>query len=212
MKVLIACEESGTITTLLRQHEIEAYSCDLLPTRGNPDYHYQQDLEQVITQGWDLIIAHPPCTALSLSGNRYYGSGMEKHEKRVTAIKWTVDLWEKIKQNSKYAALENPSSVIFQYLNAPVTWVQPWEHGHGEVKKTGFALHNLPKLIPSNIVSGRDPKVWLMPPSETRARDRSKTYPGIALAILNQWIPIIKGEKFASNQIDMFYELRDLQR
>ena len=109
------------------------------------------------------------------------------HSKRLEAIEWTANLWNTARQYADKVALENPMSVIFKHLNAPVCWVHPWQHGHGEVKKTGFALHNLPPLMSSNVVDGRDPVVWKMPPSETRKRDRSKTYKGIADAIVKQW-------------------------
>ena len=186
--ILIGCEESQTICGAFRKAGYESYSCDLQPTRGNPDWHYQQDVKQVIkTRRWGLIILHPDCTAMAVSGNRWYGTGMPMHDKREQAIEWTVDLWEIAKQCSDRVALENPVSVIFQHLDAPVCYVQPYEHGHGETKKTGFALHNLEPLKPTNIVDGRDQRIWKMPPSPTRKRDRSQTYQGIANAIVNQW-------------------------
>lgn len=186
--ILIGCEESGTITTKFREAGFEAFSCDILPTRGNPDWHYQQDIMEVIpTRAWDLIILHPVCTAMSLSGNRWYGKGMPRHQERLDAIEWTVNLWELAKKHSDRVALENPMSVIFPVLDAPVSWVQPWEHGEGEVKRTGFALHNLPPLKPTNIVEGREPRVWKMAPGPNRKRDRSKTFDGIASSIVSQW-------------------------
>ena len=186
--ILIGCEESGTITTKFREAGFEAFSCDLLPTRGNPDWHYQHDILGVMNQTiWDLIILHPVCTAMSLSGNRWYGKGMPRHQERLDAIDWTVNLWELALKHSNRVALENPMSVIFPVLDAPVSWVQPWEHGEGEVKRTGFALHNLPPLKPTNIVEGREERVWRMAPGPNRKRDRSKTFDGIASAIVNQW-------------------------
>ena len=109
------------------------------------------------------------------------------HAERLAQIRWTVSLWELAKRHGDRVALENPVSVIFQHLDAPVCYVQPYEHGHGETKKTGFALHNLPPLRPSNPVEGREQRVWKMPPSPTRKRDRSKTFEGIAKAIVQQW-------------------------
>lgn len=186
--VLIGCEESQTICGEFRAAGYEAYSCDLEPTRGNPEWHYQEDIMGIIPiRRWGLIIIHPDCTAMAVSGNRWYGAGMPMHAKRLYAIEWTLRLWTLAKQHSDRVALENPVSVIFQHLDAPVCYVQPYEHGNGETKKTGFALHNLPPLLPTNPVPGRDPRVWKMGPSPTRKRDRSKTYAGIATAIVDQY-------------------------
>ena len=192
MPILIGCEESQTICGKFRAAGYEAYSCDLEPTRGNPDWHYQADIMEVIPlKYWDLIILHPDCTALSLSGNRWYGQGMKHHNKRMESIFWTQALWETAKKYSDKIALENPTSVIFKYLHAPVQYIQPWQHGHGETKKTGFALHHLPPLKPTKLVSGREQRIWKMGPSPTRKRDRSKTFEGIAEAIVNQWGPLV---------------------
>ena len=191
-KVLIGCEESQVLCGAFRKAGYEAYSCDLQPTRGNPEWHYQADVKQILgLNWWDLIILHPDCTAMAVSGNRWYGKGMPKHTDRISAIQWTWDLWEMAKNSATSAALENPVSVIFKYLNAPVQYIQPWQFGHGETKKTGLALHNLPPLKPSNIVEGREQRIWKMAPSPTRKRDRSETYPGIAQAIVDQWGPLI---------------------
>lgn len=188
--ILVGCEESQTICAAFRRAGYEAYSCDLQPTRGNPNWHFQTDVFACVTsRQWELIILHPDCTAMALSGNRWYGQGMPMHHKRGEAVAWTIRLWEEAKRYAKFAALENPASVIFKYLNTSVQYIQPWQFGHGEVKKTGFALHNLPPLIPTNIVEGREERVFKMPPSATRKRDRSKTYQGIADAIVEQWAP-----------------------
>ncbi len=190
--ILIGCEESQTITKAFRDAGYEAYSCDLEPTRGDPDWHFQKDIMEVIpSRNWDLIILHPDCTAMAVSGNRWYGRGMKHHKKRIAQVEWTKKLWEIAKKHSPRVALENPVSVIFSEL-PNVHYVQPWEHGHGETKKTGFALHNLDPLTPTNIVDGREPRIWKMPPSKTRKRDRSKTYQGIADAIVNQWSTNLK--------------------
>lgn len=112
------------------------------------------------------------------------------HYKRLESIKWTRNLWNLAKQYSDHVALENPVSFIFKFLSN-VHYVQPWQFGHGETKKTGFALHNLPPLKPTNIVEGREQRVWKMAPSEHRKRDRSKTFEGIAKAMAKQWGDII---------------------
>jgi hypothetical protein len=185
--VLIGCEESQTICAAMREAGIEAYSCDLQPTRGNPDWHYQQDIMDVIpTRRWGLIILHPDCTAMAVSGNRWYGRGMPRHGQRLLAIYWTLQLWDLAKLHGDRVALENPVSVIFTHL-PNVFYLQPHDHGHGETKKTGFALHNLEPLKPTNKVEGREQRIWKMPPSATRKRDRSQTFPGVAKAIVEQW-------------------------
>ena len=187
MSILIGCEESQTICNAFRNAGFEAFSCDIVDTRGNPGWHIKCDVFDAIKiRRWDLIILHPDCTAMAVSGNRWYGNGMPMHEKRISAIEWTLKLWEQAKKHSNRVALENPVSVIFKHLDN-VQYIQPWQFGHGEAKKTGFALHNLPPLIPTNIVDGREQRIWKMPPSEHRKRDRSKTFDGIASAIVDQW-------------------------
>ena len=189
--ILVGCEESQTVCKAFRDAGYEAYSCDLQPTRGNPEWHFQQDIIEVIPmRKWGLIILHPDCTAMALSGNRWYGTGMPRHNERVKAVKWTLDLWELAKQYSPKVVLENPKSVIFPPLRkkgAIVQYIHPWQFGHGETKETGLALHNMPRLKPTNIVEGREQRVWKMPPSPTRKRDRSETYLGISLAMPQQW-------------------------
>lgn len=187
MVILIGCEESQTITKSFRAAGFDCYSCDLEPTRGDDEWHYQQDIMEVIPiRQWDLIVLHPDCTKMAVSGNRWYGKGMPHHQGRLDQVKWTISLWELAKKHGARVALENPVSVIFKYL-PNVFYLQPWQHGHGETKKTGFALHNLPPLEPSNIVEGREQRVWKMPPSKTRKRDRSKTFDGVSSAIVDQW-------------------------
>jgi len=187
MLILVGCEESQTITKAMREAGHEAYSCDLEPTRGNPEWHLQQDIMQAVpARYWDLIILHPDCTAMAVSGNRWYGKGMPMNDKRKAAVEWTLQLWELAKKHSDRVALENPVSVIFSHL-PNVFYLQPWEHGHGETKKTGFALHGLEPLRPTNTVEGREQRVWKMPPGKTRKRDRSKTFDGVAKAIVEQW-------------------------
>lgn len=192
VQVLIGCEESQTICKAFRRLGIKAFSCDIKPTRGKPDWHFQKDIVEVIpTRKWDLIILHPDCTAMAVSGNRWYGKGMPMHHKRIEQIKWTEDLWKLAKRYSERVALENPVSVIFKVI-PNVHYIQPWQFGHGETKKTGFALHNLPPLVPTKIVSGREQRIWKMPPGENRKRDRSKTYEGVAEAIADQWSKPLK--------------------
>lgn len=190
MRVLIGCEESGKVRDAFLAGGHDAYSCDLVPARnGGP--HLQMDVLVAISLfgPWDIIIAHPVCTAMSLSGNRWYGVGMPRHQERLDAVEWTVVLWELMKKNARVGcALENPTSVIFTHSAIPKPqYIQPWEFGHGETKKTGLALHNLPPLVPTNAVEGRDQRIWKMPPGPNRKRDRSETYQGIADAMADQW-------------------------
>lgn len=187
--VLIGCEESGVVRRAFRALGHDAFSCDLLPARdGNKSKHFQKDVKEVLRFGyWDLVILHPSCTALALSGNGTYGTGKAKHQERKYATAWTLDLWELAKRSAKRVALENPVGVLFGAMDVVPQYVQPWQFGHGETKKTGFALHNLPPLIPTDIVAGREQRVWKMPPSKTRSRDISETYQGIADAMAKQW-------------------------
>jgi hypothetical protein len=186
--VLIGCEESQTLTAKFRAAGFEAFSADLIDTRGNPDWHIKGDVVEAIkSRHWDCIILHPPCTAICLSGNAHYGMGMRYADKRAASIEWTVALWELACSVCDLVALENPQSVIFQYLDAAVCWVQPYEHGEGEKKNTGFALYGLPAIKVTNYVEGRAETCHKMPPGPNRARDRSKTFDGIADALVSQW-------------------------
>jgi len=139
---------------------------------------------------WDLIILHPDCTTMAVCNNKNCAKGKSRHHERLRDIEWTLRLWEKAKTKSQRVALENPASVIFPHLRksgATIQYIQPWQFGHGETKKTGLALYNLPELEPTNIVEGREQRIWKMGPSPTRKRDRSETYQGIAEAMAEQW-------------------------
>lgn len=190
MRVLVGCEESQIVTKAFRDRGHYAFSCDLQETRGNPEYHIKGDIMEAIGDSygcWDLIILHPDCTAMAVSGNRWYGKGMPHQLKRIVSIRWTEKLWELAKAHCDRVVLENPVSVIFSALNVKPQYIQPYQFGHGETKKTGLALHNLPELKPTNEVEGREQRVWKMPPGPNRKRDRSETYQGIADAMADQW-------------------------
>ena len=133
---------------------------------------------------WDLIVMHPDCTALAVSGNRWYGRGMIHHQKRLDAVEWTMKLWELATSECPRVAMENPVGVIPMRATQ---YIQPWQFGHGETKKTGLWLHGLPNLVPTEIVDGRENRIWNMAPSDTRKADRSRTYAGIAQAMAQQW-------------------------
>lgn len=201
MRVLVACEESQAVANAFRALGHEAYSCDLKPcSGGHPEWHKQYDCQIAIQERfWDLIIFHPDCTAMAVSGNRYYGIGTPGLRKRMAAVEWTTEIWGIIKKQAKSACLENPISVIFKWLDQRPQYVQPWMFGHGETKKTGLLLYNLPNLIPTNIVDGREQRIWKMPPSVNRKELRSKTFPGIATAMATQWGAPVLGEERCRN-------------
>ena len=193
MRVLIGCEESQVVCQAFRDKGHEAYSCDLIATRGNPDWHIQGDIMDNLA-GWDLIILHPDCTAMSLSVNRWYGKGMPRHSERQLAINWTIELWEIATRYCTKVALENPKSVIWSHIQR-AQYIQPYEFGHLETKATGLALWNLPCLVETdNVKEEMDKlppkekyKVWYASPGPNRKRDRSRTYQGIADAMAEQW-------------------------
>lgn len=189
MKILVAGEESQTICIEFRKLGHEAYSCDLKDcSGGHPEWHIKKDWKKAIkSRMWDIIIFHPVCDYLALCGNRWYGKNTPGINKRRKAIKYTVKMWKLVKKHARHAALENPLSVIWQYLPEIPQYIQPWQFGHGETKKTGLALHNLSKLKATNIVSGREQRIWKMCPSPDRKRKRSTTFSGIAKAMAEQW-------------------------
>jgi site-specific DNA-cytosine methylase len=180
MKVLIACEYSGTVRDELIKIGHDAMSCDLLPS-DILGPHYHGDVKDIINDGWDMMICHPPCTHLAVSGARWFKDKVEEQKEALAFVRFLMDApIEKI-------ALENPVSIISSKIRKPDQYIQPWQFGHGETKKTGLWLKNLPLLQPSDIVEGREAKVHKMPPSEDRWKLRSKTYQGIAQAMAEQW-------------------------
>lgn len=196
MKILIGCEESQILCQTFIKAGFDAYSCDLRPTQKDPNYHFQMNIFEVFKkESWDLIILHPPCTAMCLSGNRWYGKGKPKYEQRLMALDWTKALWKAACKTAPYVALENPSSVFFKTLFANIQYIQPWQFGHPVNKLTGFALKNLPYLKPTKRVENSKNLIHNLPPSPNRARLRSMTFPGIADAIVDQWGTYIKNKK-----------------
>jgi len=157
-------------------------SCDLLPTES-PGPHYQGDVRDVLDYPWDLMIAHPPCTDLAVSGARHFD------EKRMNGRQQaSVSFFMKLaKVNIPRIAIENPVCVMSSLWKKPDQIIQPWMFGHGETKATCLWLKNLPKLQPTNIVEGREPRIHKMPPSAERWKLRSETYEGIAEAMASQW-------------------------
>tara|TARA_R110000851_G_scaffold230450_2_gene383188 strand:+ start:1006 stop:1560 length:555 start_codon:yes stop_codon:yes gene_type:complete len=183
VRVLIACEFSGTVRDAFAKNH-DAWSNDLIETES-PGNHIVGDVfDAIASSNWDLIIMHPPCTALCVSGNRWYGRNMPKHGERQNAIKWTCRLWNYAVEVCGAVCMENPVGVL---PIKPTQYVQPWQFGHGETKKTGLWLHGLSNLKPTEVVSGRQNVVHKMPPSKDRWKKRSLTYQGIAKAMAEQW-------------------------
>lgn len=180
MKVLVACEYSGTVRDEFLRMGHEAMSCDLLPT-DKPGNHYQGRVEDIINNGWDLMIAHPPCTHLAVSGARYFYRKQREQSEALDFVRFLLNApIDKI-------ALENPISVISSRIKKPDQIIQPWQFGHGETKATCLWLKGLPKLIPTNIVEGREQRIWKLPPGPDRWKKRSTTFKGIAAAMAEQW-------------------------
>lgn len=180
MRVLVACEYSGTVRDAFIRAGHDAWSCDLLPTE-TPGPHHQCDALEVLDMGWDLMIAHPPCTHLAVSGARWF---KDKKDEQALALDFVRLL---LQAPIRRIAIENPVSVISTRIRKPDQIIQPWQFGHGETKATCLWLYNLPLLQPTNIVEGREAKVHRMPPGPDRWKLRSKTYAGIAQAMADQW-------------------------
>ena len=180
MRVLVACEYSGTVRDAFIRAGHDAMSCDLLPTESNGP-HYQGDVRDILGDGWDLMIAHPPCTHLAVSGARWFKDKVTEQAESLDFVRLLMDApIERI-------AIENPISIISSKIRKPDQIIQPWQFGHGETKATCLWLKNLPKLTPTNIVEGRDNRIHRMPPSPDRWKLRSTTYSGIAQAMADQW-------------------------
>ena len=181
MRVLVACEFSGVVRNAFRAKGHDAWSCDLLPSLDNSPYHITGDVLPLIEQEWDLMIAHPPCTALTVAGNRWYH---DKPDLINEAYEFVLKL---ANTPINKICIENPVGRLSTLWRKPDQYIQPWQFGHGETKKTGLWLKNLPKLVPTSIVEGREQRIWKMAPSKDRAYLRSITYQGIADAMAEQW-------------------------
>ena len=180
MRVLIACEYSGAVRDAFMVAGHDAMSCDLLPSEV-PGPHYQGDVRDVLSDGWDLMVAHPPCTHLAVSGARWFH---EKQAEQAEALDFVRLLLE---APIPRIAVENPVSIISTRIRKPDQVIQPWQYGHGETKATCLWLKNLPALKPTQIVDGRVARVHRMPPGPNRWKERSRTYAGIAAAMADQW-------------------------
>jgi len=182
MKVLIACEFSGIVREAFKRLGHDALSCDLLDSEI-PGNHYKGNVMEILNNNpdFDLMIAHPPCTHLASSGARWF---KDKLVGQYNAVAFVKELWD---APIKHIAIENPIGVLSSKFRKPDQIVQPWMFGHGETKATCLWLKNLPKLQPTNIVNGREGRVWKEPPSPDRWKNRSRTYQGIAEAFAAQW-------------------------
>ncbi len=180
MKVLVACEFSGIVREAFKAKGHDAWSCDLLPTEI-PGQHIQGDVLSILNDGWDMMIAHPPCTHLAVSGARWF---KDKQKEQAEALVFVGRLLE---CNIPKICLENPVSVISTKIRKPDQIIQPWMFGEPYQKNTCLWLKNLPKLIPTQIMEDREQKCWREPPSPDRWKKRSRTYQGIAKAMAEQW-------------------------
>jgi len=192
VRVLVACEFSGTVRDAFRARGHYAMSCDLLPSETSDDdyengvhyeddVHYQGDVRDILNCGWDLMIAHPPCTHLAVSGARWFKDKVQEQDEALDFVRLLLDA------PIPRIALENPISVISSRIRKPDQIIQPWQFGHGETKATCLWLKGLPKLVPTEIVDGREARVHRLPPGPDRWKLRSITYPGIARAMAEQW-------------------------
>lgn len=180
MRVLIACEFSGIVREAFRAKGHNAWSCDIIESEIMGQ-HIIADALDIINDGWDLMIAHPPCTHLAVSGARYFKDKVKQQEEALDFVRALMSApIHKI-------AIENPISVMSTKIRKPDQIIQPWMFSHGEVKATCLWLKGLPKLIPTNIVEGREARIHKMPPSKDRWKNRSRTYVGISEAMADQW-------------------------
>lgn len=180
MRVLIACEYSGTVRDAFIARGHDALSCDLLETE-QPGPHYRGDVRDILSDSWDLMICHPPCTHLAVSGARWFKDKQKEQADALSFVRLLLDA------PIPRIALENPVSIISSRIRKPDQIIQPWMFGHGETKATCLWLKGLPQLSPTDIVDGREARVHKMAPSPDRWKERSRTYPGIASAMAEQW-------------------------
>lgn len=179
-RLLVACEYSGAVRDAFTAIGWDAWSCDLLPSE-KPGNHYQGDVREMLAQSWDLLIAHPPCTHLAVSGARWFKEKQIEQAEALDFVRLLLDA------PVRHIALENPVSIISSRIRKPDQIIQPWQFGHGEVKATCLWLKNLPLLTPTCVVEGREQRIWKLPPSPDRWKERSRTFVGIARAMAAQW-------------------------
>jgi hypothetical protein len=183
VRVLVACEYSGAVRDAFLRGRHDALSCDLLPTDAAGPHH-TGDVRDVLYDGWDLMVAHPPCTYLSVSGMHWTARGLRDPQLTEDALAFVRLLMD---APIPRIVVENPISVISTRIRKPDQIIQPWMFGHGETKATCLWLKGLSPLKPTDVVAGRENKIWRMAPSADRWKRRSATYPGIAAAMADQW-------------------------
>lgn len=195
MRILVACEESQAVTKELRRLGHDAYSCDLQACSGGHDeWHIQVDALQLLKIKWDMVLAFPPCTHLAVSGARYF-----EEKRRDGRQQDAIDFFMRFAEcDCQRVAIENPVGIMSTVYRKPDQIIQPWQFGHGETKATCLWLRGLPQLRPTEIVDGREQRIWRMPPGQERAKLRARTYPGIARAMAEQWA----GTNLSSEKVD----------
>ena len=195
MRVLIACEFSGTVRRAFTARGHDAWSCDLLPAEDGSNRHIVGDARDLLNDGWDLAICHPPCTRLCNSGVRWLT--------KAPPGRTLADMWAELETGAALfsafwnaaiprIAVENPvmhkhAKALIEGYAPPAQSVQPWQYGHGEVKRTCLWLRGLPVLTPTDVVKGREARVHRMPPGPNRGKERSRFFSGIADAMADQW-------------------------
>lgn len=184
MRILLACEESQVVCKEFRKRGHEAYSCDIMDcSGGHPEWHLKRDVVPVLKQDWDMVIAFPPCTDLAVSGARWFKEKIADGRQQAS-IKFFMEF---ANCNAEKICIENPIGIMSSKWRKPEQIIQPWQFGHGETKATCLWLKGLPLLKETDVVEGREQKIWKMPPGPERAKLRSKTYEGIAKAMAEQW-------------------------
>ena len=182
MRVLVACEYSGVVRDAFRARGHNAYSCDIIDTESHPEWHFKNDVLPLLEKGWDLIIAHPPCTDLAVSGARHFAEKIADGRQQRS-----IEFFMEFTKPSCKWAIENPVGIMSTRYRKPDQIIQPWQFGHGETKATCLWLNGLPLLVPTTIVSGREQRIWKMAPGPNRAKERARTFQGIADAMADQW-------------------------
>lgn len=191
MRVLVACEFSGRISSAFREKGHDAFSCDIEPTLGDPDFHFECDVFSIYLEKWDMMICHPPCTFLTVAANRSFLRNPERWQARLDAVKFAWKLWN---APIEFICMENPVGVLSTYIGKPDQWMHPSFFGHSYSKKTGLWLKNLPPLEPTDVVE----QEWVYLKTGKRmskhhysssgnGKFRSITEPGVANAMANQW-------------------------
>jgi len=183
MRVLVACEFSGVVRRAFRERGHEAWSCDLLPAEDGSSFHFQYDVLEAWPPAarWDLMVAHPPCTHLAVSGARWF---KDKQSEQAAALEFARRLMD---APIPRICIENPIGIISSRIRKPDQIVQPWMFGHGETKATCLWLKGLPLLVPTDVVEGRVARVHRESPGPERWKNRSRTLPGLAAAMADQW-------------------------